>query len=374
MKTLKQILLESEYQFGLDLKDNINVKKLKPLIDPDEIKFIDKAVPVNIFKFTMTKKPLVTIDGKLMDPDTKEDIVKTFRDTVENAIGPIQLQNDTALLVTKDTKKNRIWYFIEINKNNKIGKNNPILIKDILAKFHDKSIIIENYKGNSYYLLSGAYEAWMDEIDAKTDQQDLDDAKQENRQKWNDWIPQIDYENGKIDREHINRIRKLVGDKSVNDEFDDTLETNLKAWQKQFGIPETGKWDNASQEKAIQILQDRPYENLNAEIETYSALKKPIDLDIKDNSLNDLVALAKNYRQWANSSEELQKKYGSKSVYKLNSTYVKPANDYFKKSYAAGREEFEAAGGMDTEHKAKAPKAKIDKNGNTILTGFKKKS
>ena len=359
MKTLKQILLESEYQFGLDLKDNINVKKLKPLIDPYEIRFIDKAVPVNIFKFTMTKKPLVTIDGKLMDPDTIEDIVKTFRDTVENAIGPIQLQNDTALLVTKDTKKNRIWYFIEINKNNKIGKNNPILIKDILAKFHDKSIIIENYKGNSYYLLSGAYEAWMDEIDAKTDQQDLDDAKQENRRKWYDWIPKEDYENGDTDREHINKIRKLVGLTGKNGTFDDALETSLKAWQKQFRIPETGKWDNASQEKAIQILQDRPYRNLNAEIETYSALKKSIAKDKSKTSKPttddvDQVALAKNYRQWANSTSKLIDKYGKKSDYDLDSTNSSdPANDHFKKSYAAGREEFEAAGGMKKQWKAK---------------------
>ena len=305
MKTLTQILLENEFRYGLNLKDNINVKKLEPLTDTLEFKFLKDVEPVNIFKFTMTKTPKVQIGGEAMDPGDPVHVVKTFQDTVKNS--NMSFNSNSDLLVINKTTNKRIWYFIEVSKNKKIGKKAQITMSVILDKFRSRDTIIKNYEGNSYYRLSGAQKAREDAIGAKIDQADDADAIEKNRQKWNDWIPQIDYENGNNDREHINRIRKLVGDKSVNDTFDNTLEKYLKAWQKYHGVTISGEWDNASQEKAIGILQDRPHRNLNTEIETYSALKKPIAKDKSTTTTVDRVALATNYRAWANSTDELSK-------------------------------------------------------------------
>lgn len=377
MKTLKQILLESEYQFGLDLKDNINVKKLKPLTSTLEFNFLNDAEPVNIFKFTMTKKPLVTIDGQSMDPADELHVVKTFQDTLKNSNYKDPPQ-DHALLVIHDTRNKRIWYFIEVNTKNKIGKIGQIPISDILNKFPTTDIIIKNYEGNSYYWLRGAPAARMDAVGAKTNQKEIDDAKQENRRKWTIWIPKEDYKNGQTHSTRIDRIRKLVGDKSVNDTFDDVLETSLKAWQKENKIPDTGEWDTRSQQTALQVLQDRPFENLNTEIENFSALKKPIAKTTSTASKPttvpaDQVKLAKNYRQWANSTPELIKKYGKKSSYDLDSIYSEnPANVSFDQSYKDGQAEFEKDGGMGKQWKAwKKAKTKID--GNTDTGNFKRK-
>ena len=358
MKTLTQILLENEFQYGLNLKDNINVQKLERLTDTREFKFLNDVKPVNIFEFTMTKTPKVKINGEDMDPGNPVHVVKTFQDTVKNS--NMKINSNTDLLVINKTTNKRIWYFIEVSKNKNINieKTYQIPMSVILDKFQSSYTIIKDYEGNSYYWLSGVPEVLEKSVTAAKTQKQTAKATEKNRQKWNNWIPHYDYENGNRNYD-IDKIRKLIGLTGKNDTFDDNLEKYLKAWQKQFRIPDTGKWDNASQEKALDILQDRPYENLNTEIETYSALKKPIAKDTPSTSLNDLVALAKNYRQWANTTSDLKKKYGSKSDYELNSTYVKPANDYFKKSYAAGREEFEAAGGMTKTFTALKPVAPI---------------
>ncbi len=348
MKTLTQILLENEFQYGLNLKDNINVKKLEPLTDTPEFKFLNDVEPVNIFKFTMTKTPKVQIGGEAMDPDDPVHVVKTFHDTVKNS--NMRFNSNSDFLVINKTTNKRIWYFIEVSKNKKIGKTAQIPMSVILDKFQSSDTIIKNYEGNSYYKLSGAPSSRDDAIGAKQDQDDDAAARKENREKWNEWIPQKDYELDDIDKsttDHINKIRRLVGLTGKNNEFTDTLEKYLKAWQKQFRIPDTGKWDNASQEKALDILEDRPYENLNTEIETYSALKKPIAKEKPTTTTIDQVALAKNYRQWANSSEELQKKYGKSSTFKLDPKSNDPANSYFDKSYKAGQADFEKAGGMN---------------------------
>ena len=50
--------------------------------------------------------------------------------------------------------------------------------------------------------------------------------------------------------------------------------------------------------------------------------------------------LATAYRAWANSTEELKKKYGKTSKYDLDATGS--ANSFFDKSYAAGKAEYEA--------------------------------
>ena len=369
MKTLKQILLEQKQLKLTTINPATFQREIAALGSPKQVSAIEKLDIEQIERFKIPfNRPIEIGTGETLDGSKIEDAIK-FYQFHNDGDSTYESWKNLPILVRQGKGKN--WYFVILTANN----------KDIINNLESRDLIVKS-KNNPYYYLPGVPEALEKSVTAKQTQQQTAKSEKENRQKWNDWIPQIDYENGKIDREHINRIRKLVGDKSVNDEFDDTLETNLKAWQKQFRIPVTGKWDNASQEKAIQILQDRPYRNLNTEIEKFSALKKSIAKDKSKTSKPttddvDQVALAKNYRQWANSTDALSKKYGKKSGYNLDSTYSSdPANDYFDRSYAAGREDFEKDGGMDTEHKAKAPKkkAKIDKNGNTDTSIFKRKS
>jgi hypothetical protein len=55
------------------------------------------------------------------------------------------------------------------------------------------------------------------------------------------------------------------------------------------------------------------------------------------------VALATAYRLWANSTEELNKKYGKKSQFDLDATSPNPYNSFFLKSYALGKSDYEAS-------------------------------
>ncbi len=55
------------------------------------------------------------------------------------------------------------------------------------------------------------------------------------------------------------------------------------------------------------------------------------------------IALAIDYRTWANSTEALKKKYGKTSPFDLDSTSSKPYNKNFLNSYAAGKTEYEAS-------------------------------
>jgi len=55
------------------------------------------------------------------------------------------------------------------------------------------------------------------------------------------------------------------------------------------------------------------------------------------------VALATAYRIWANSTDELNKKYGKKSKYDLDASSSTPYNSFFEKSYAAGKADYEAS-------------------------------
>lgn len=55
------------------------------------------------------------------------------------------------------------------------------------------------------------------------------------------------------------------------------------------------------------------------------------------------TALATKYRIWANSTDELSKKYGKKSEYDLDATRSNPYGGTFLRSYAAGKAEYEAS-------------------------------
>ncbi len=366
MKTLTQILLE---QKNLKLT-TINPAKLEREIGAlgsrEQANAIEKLDIEQIERFKIPfNKPTKIATGEILDNSKIEDAIK-FYQFHNDGDSTYESWKNLPILVRQGNGKN--WYFIVLTSDN----------KDIINKLESRDLIVKS-KNNPYYNLSGVPEALEKSVTARQTQQQTDADIKKNRQKWNDWIPQKDFE--KDDRNYdIDKIRKLIGLTGKNDTFDDTLETNLKAWQKQFRIPDTGKWDNASQEKAIGILQDRPYRNLNNEIETYSALKKTIAKDKSKTSKptsydTDQVALAKNYRQWANSNDELINKYGKKSSYNLDSTNSSdPANNYFDRSYEAGKVEFEADGGMDITHKAKKKKkkAKIKRDGNTDTSVFQR--
>ena len=80
------------------------------------------------------------------------------------------------------------------------------------------------------------------------------------------------------------------------------------------------------------------------------------------------------FRQWANSTEELKKKYGKTSKFDLDAA-GKPDNSFIRKSYAAAKAEYEASkeakAKADAEAKAKADadaKAKADADANQAQT------
>lgn len=348
MKTLKQILLEQKQLKLTTINPATFQREIAALGSPKQVSAIEKLDIEQIERFKIPfNRPREIGTGETLDGSKLEDAIK-FYQFYNDGDSTYESWKNLPILVRQGKGKN--WYFVILTANN----------KDIINNLESRDLIVKS-KNNPYYYLPGVPAALEKSVTAKQTQQQTAKSEKENRQKWNDWIPQIDYENGKIDREHINRIRKLVGDKSVNDEFDDTLETNLKAWQKQFRIPVTGKWDNASQEKAIQILQDRPYENLNTEIETYSALKKSIakDKSKPTTAVVGQVALATKYRIWANSSEELQKLYGKSSTFELEPEADDPANDYFDRSYAKGKAKFEKAGGVAGTYEVYTPPAPV---------------
>jgi hypothetical protein len=69
--------------------------------------------------------------------------------------------------------------------------------------------------------------------------------------------------------------------------------------------------------------------------------------NIEDLSLNGVVTekqktIAKLYRQWANSSDDLSKKYGKKSIYDLDETSTNPYSGTFLKSYKVGKPKFDS--------------------------------
>ena len=57
-----------------------------------------------------------------------------------------------------------------------------------------------------------------------------------------------------------------------------------------------------------------------------------------DSKFNNKKRLARDYRKWANSTEDLSHKFGKPSNYDLDA--IGSANNYFYRSYAAGKKEF----------------------------------
>jgi hypothetical protein len=69
--------------------------------------------------------------------------------------------------------------------------------------------------------------------------------------------------------------------------------------------------------------------------------------NIEDLTVNGVISqkqktIAKLYRQWANSSDDLSKKYGKKSIYDLDETSSNPYGGSFLKSYKVGKTTFDS--------------------------------
>jgi hypothetical protein len=69
--------------------------------------------------------------------------------------------------------------------------------------------------------------------------------------------------------------------------------------------------------------------------------------NIEDLTVNGVISqkqktIAKLYRQWANSSDDLSKKYGKKSIYDLDETSSNPYGGSFLKSYKVGKTKFDS--------------------------------
>ena len=78
----------------------------------------------------------------------------------------------------------------------------------------------------------------------------------------------------------------------------------------------------------------------------YDGKKSIVTSNIEDLSINGVVTeqqktIAKLYRQWANSSDVISKKYGKKSIYDLDETSSNPYGGTFLKSYKVGKSKFD---------------------------------
>lgn len=73
-------------------------------------------------------------------------------------------------------------------------------------------------------------------------------------------------------------------------------------------------------------------------------------------------ALATAYRIWANSTEELSKKYGKKSQFDLDSSSSNPYNKNFLDSYAVGKADYEKSKASSTASTPSAPTSEQYKN------------
>ncbi|MDC3309248.1 hypothetical protein OAV26_03360 [Crocinitomicaceae bacterium] len=89
-------------------------------------------------------------------------------------------------------------------------------------------------------------------------------------------------------------------------------------------------------EKALEDHDDDEKKNFQSTTKLNSSHNlKGIELDSK---FNNKKRLARDYRKWANSTTELSAKFGKPSNYDLDANGS--VNDYFYRSYAAGKKEF----------------------------------
>lgn len=88
----------------------------------------------------------------------------------------------------------------------------------------------------------------------------------------------------------------------------------------------------------------------------------------EDNVFGD--TLAKAYRIWANSTDELSKKYGKTSIYKLDAKSNDPNNQYFRNSYEAGKAEYEKYLIKLKSIKHQTIIDELNKNRNPVINGL----
>ena len=139
--------------------------------------------------------------------------------------------------------------------------------------------------------------------------------------------------------------------------FDDSLKKSLKSFQKDVGIgadgvygPNTAKeLTSAVQssrarragsmmaERKIRITRKEFGRIIQEELRILRESKTKSGKKIEDHIKNEKDG--NKYRAWANSSEDLKKKYGKKSKFDLDST-GKYNNSYIKKSWAAGGDDY----------------------------------
>lgn len=103
--------------------------------------------------------------------------------------------------------------------------------------------------------------------------------------------------------------------------------------------------ENLAPEKPDPNQMNNCYErNTLSTIEIGNLNLKPPNLssiaysDLFDSKFNNKKRLARDYRKWANSTDDLSYKFGKPSNYELDANGSD--NDYFYRSYAAGKKEF----------------------------------
>ena len=284
MKTLTEIILEQQkLEKGMvirALNDNQLVRIIKPILGSksDALRTIEEYLPwITAYIFEAPRGNEISIAYTNYDTTQVEDVIKLIAIIKDKFNDVLDNPGDIALI--KNLKSSRKWLIIEMPGGKmpvaQYGKNNSYSESGFAPYMKIKIGVLDSIEGYNWYSLDD-FESAITKSEIDFDAEKMSDAeKKQNQQKWNDWIPQKDFEKGDKDSIAINKIRRLLGIAGKNDEFDEKLEIVLKAWQKKNNIPDSGKWDNATEEEFIAMLQDTDYENLSTSIENHVAFSKP---------------------------------------------------------------------------------------------------
>jgi hypothetical protein len=271
MKTLSQIILEQQrLQKGMLIR-KLSFKQLMRILNPilgsnsDALRTIDENKNyITSYIFEAPRGNDVEIEGNNYDTTQVEEVINLIDTYIKDQFNDVL--NDKGNIALIKNISNRKWLIIEMP-----SEQDDLYSESGFAN-HMK---ISSAGGYNWYSLDDFGSAIKkSDINFSAEKKSAAEIKQ-NQQKWNDWIPLTDFKKGDKDSIAINKIRRLLGITSKNNVFDEKLEIVLKAWQKKNNITDSGKWDDATQEEFIEMLQDTDYENLSISIENHVAFSKP---------------------------------------------------------------------------------------------------
>ena len=348
MKTLSQIILEQRRLPKGMLIRKLSFKQLMRILNPilgsnsDALRIIDEHENyITSYIFEAPRGNDIEIEGTNYDTTQVEEVIEVIAKIKDQFNDILDEKGNIALIKNISSRK---WLIIEMP-----SEQDDSYSESGFAN-HMK---ISSAGGYNWYSLDD-FESAIKKSDIDFDAEKKSDAeKKQNQQKWNDWIPQKDFEKGDKDSIVINKIRRLLGITRKNDEFDEKLEIVLKAWQKKNDITDSGKWNDATQEEFIKMLEDTDYENLQTSIDNHVAFSKPDldkilgvvvkkkkDIEKKKETDPNIVEMAlrnttevKAFRFWINNNTDFNKDKETTDNLYLEPNATSTSSDAFKEAW-----------------------------------------